>query len=101
MKTIHAAVAISAALVVGTASGAAVVGVPTIQAPHECTVAFNAADKALVAYDNATLVVYLRATRGQSEFAKHDADLSAIWAELDELEPAYAEAKATCLGGAR
>jgi hypothetical protein len=98
VKTFPTAVAIATALVVGVASGASIVGVPTIQAPHTCTVAFNLADRIVIAQANSREVVYLRATRGQSEFDKHDADLTAIWDELDDLEPAYAEAKAACLG---
>src|SRR5918993_44746 len=45
MKTTHAALAIAAALVFGTASGAAIVATPTIQAPHECTVMATTAEE--------------------------------------------------------
>lgn len=85
-------------LAIGLAAGGYAVGLATIPAPPECSKAFTAADKALIAYDNAVIVVNLRATRGQSEFAGHDADLNAIWAELDDLKPDYLLAKATCLG---
>lgn len=82
----------------GFAAGGYAVAVATVQAPPECSEAFTAADDALAAYDDAVIVVNLRATRGQSEFAGHEADLNAIWAELDELKPDYLAAQAACLG---
>lgn len=85
-------------LAIGLAAGGYTVAVVTVQAPPECSEAFTAAEDALVAYDDAVGVVHLRATRGQSEFAGHEADLNAIWAELDEITPDYLAAKAACLG---
>lgn len=82
----------------GFAAGGYTLAVVTVQAPPECSEAFTAAEDALAAYDDAVIVVNLRATRGQSEFADHEADLTAIWAELDELTPDYRVAKAACLG---
>lgn len=82
----------------GFAAGGYAVALATIPASPECSKAFTAADKALLAYDDAVVVVNLRATRGQSEFAEHEADLNAIWAELDDLKPDYLAAQAACLG---
>ncbi|MEU4386609.1 hypothetical protein [Promicromonospora sp. NPDC023805] len=82
----------------GFAAGGYVLAVATVQAPPKCSEAFTAAEDALAAYDDAVGVVHLRATRGQSEFAGYEAELNAIWAELDELTPDYLAAKAACLG---
>jgi len=70
-------------------------------APHECTVALNAASKAFVTYDNLVYSTFLRSNRGQAEFAKHDADIAAGWDELDDLAVIYNPAEAECLDGAR
>jgi hypothetical protein len=101
MKTTHAALAIAAALVFGTASGAAIAATPTIQAPHECTVMANLADKIFIAQKNATTVAHLRATRGQSEYAGHDAELNRLWGEIDAARVEYIDAENACLGDGR
>lgn len=98
VKTLHAGVAVGVALVVGVASGAAIVSTPRIRAPHECTVALNTASKIFVVQENTAVALHLRATRGQSEFAQHDAEVERLWAEMDELAPVYLDAKADCLG---
>lgn len=97
----HAALAIAAALIFGTASGAWVAATPTIQAPHECTVMANLADKIFIAQENATEVTHLRATRGQSEYADHDAELNRLWGEIDAAHVEYIDAENACLGDGR
>lgn len=88
-------------LVVGVASGAAAAGTPDVKAPHQCTVMATVAEKAFVAYENLATSTHLAATRGRSEFDKHEADKASLRGELDDLGPDYHEAKAACLGGAR
>jgi hypothetical protein len=92
---------VAVGIVVGTVTGIATADRPVIQAPHECTVALNAADRIFVAKENAGIALHLRATRGRSEFAEHDAEVSEQWRIQDELVPVYGDAKATCLGAAR
>jgi len=101
VRLMSAAVAVGAALVLGTASGLAVGLAPRIQAPHACTVMANAAEQIARAQRNEVTSTQLRATRGQSEYAEHDADIARLWDEIDEAGVAYDEAKAECLGGAR
>lgn len=84
-------------LVIGTVSGALAAGTPDIRAPHECQVMATTAERMFVSQSNEAHVTHLRATRGQSEFAQHEADLAALWDEQDELLGDYAEAKAGCL----
>jgi hypothetical protein len=101
MKTTHAALAIGITAVVCTASGAWVASTPTIQAPHECTVMANVAEKIFIAQENATAVAHLRATRGQSEYADHDAELNRLWGEIDAARVEYIDAENACLGDGR
>ena len=88
-------------VVVGVASGSAAASTPTIQAPHECQVMATTAERIFVSQANEVTVTQLRATRGQSEFAQHEADLSSLWDEQDELAADYEDAKTECLGGAK
>jgi len=98
MNRFHAVVGMATALVLGLASGLAMNTVPTIRAPHECQVMATTAERIFVSQANEVTVTQLRATRGQSEFAKHDADLSSLWDEQDELAADYEDAKTECLG---
>lgn len=94
------AVVIAAAvgMVVGVWSGATAVSIPVIQAPHECTVALDAAARAFDAYEGQVVAVHNRATRGMSEFAGHDATVARLWTEIDKAKAASATARSTCLG---
>jgi hypothetical protein len=94
----HAAVGVALALVVGVASGMAVMGRPTIQAPQDCTVMANIAERAFVSYENLAYSTQLAATRGRSEFAGHEEDKATARGEIDDLGPLYHDAKAECLG---
>lgn len=85
-------------LVVGVASGAAVVGVPTIQAPHECTVMANISDGTFNAYEEQVVAVHNMATRGMSEFEENEAKVERLWVEIDGLKADHGIAKAACLG---
>jgi len=94
-------IAAAVGLVVGVASGAAIVATPTIQAPHACTEMANAAERIFIAQRNEVTSTHFRATRGQSEYAKHDAEIVRLWDEIDAAKVTYDDAKAECLGGAR
>lgn len=93
--------AIGAALVLGFLSGTLTSSVPTIRAPHDCTVAFTLADKTFVDYENVTTAIVLMKSRGQSEYEGHEADAIQLWDEIDAARAEYRVAKASCLGGAR
>jgi hypothetical protein len=69
--------------------------------PQSCSVAFTAAERAFVSYENLATSTYLAATRGRSEFAGHEADKASARGELDDLGPVYRDEKAECLGGVR
>lgn len=73
----------------------------TVQAPPDCAVAFNLADKTFVDYENVTTAVVLMKSRGQSEYEGHEADAIQLWDEIDAARAEYRNAKASCLGGAR
>lgn len=91
-------IAAAIGLVVGLWSGAAAMSTPTIQAPHECTVALNVADKTFVDYENVATAMVLMSTRGKSAYEGHEADANRLWDEIDEARRVYDAAKATCLG---
>lgn len=91
---------IGAALIVGFLSGSLNASTPDVKAPHQCTVMATVAEKAFVTYENYATSLELRATRGQADYAGHDAEVARLRGELDDdLGPAYHEAKAACLGG--
>lgn len=73
----------------------------TVQAPSDCAVAFNLADKTFVDYENVTTAVVLMKSRGQSEYEGHEADAIQLWDEIDAARAEYRDAKASCLGGAK
>lgn len=99
VKPLHTAIAIGAALVVGVASGAAIMGTPIIQAPHECTVALNTASKIFIVQTNLVSAVNARGDALDREtYAEHDGDVNQHLDELDELSPVYDTAEAECLG---
>jgi len=101
IKSTHAAIAIAAALVFGTASGAAIVASPIIQAPHECTVMANLAEKIFIDQRSTTEVTHLMTTRGQSEYAEHEAELTRLWGDIDAAYVEYIDAENACLGDGR
>jgi len=61
----------------------------------------NLADRIFIAQENATTVTHLMTTRGQSEYAGHEADLAQLWDEIDDAQADYLVAKTACLGGTR
>lgn len=71
----------------------------TLQAPPDCAVAFNLADKTFVDYENVSTAVVLMSTRGQSEYEGHEADAIQLWDDIDAARAEYRDAKAACLGG--
>jgi len=101
MKQTHAAIAIAAALFVGVWSGASIMATPTIQAPHECTVMANLAEKIFIDQRSTTEVTHLMTTRGQSEYAEHEAELSRLWGDIDAAYVEYIDAENACLGDGR
>lgn len=76
-------------------------GAASNPAPQACGIAFTVAEQVFTTKENASTSLYLRATRGQSAFAKHDADVQAAWKHEAELMGVYRDEKAECLGGAR
>jgi hypothetical protein len=92
-------IAAAVGLVVGMWSGTSSMSTPTIQAPLECTVAMNKSELAFDAYEDQVIAIHNRATRGLSEFARHEATVTRLWTEIDEAKTDYAVAKAACLGG--
>jgi len=73
----------------------------TVEAPQDCARAFTLADRTFVDYENVTTAVVMMSTRGQSEYAGHEADAIQLWDEIDAAKADYRDAKASCLGGAR
>ena len=99
MKTTHAALAIAAALVFGTASGAAIVATPTIQAPHECTVMATTADETFRLWGELTTAVNDRGDAlDPKTYRIHDAEVRHLAASLDAVEVEYIDAENACLG---
>lgn len=88
-------------LVVGVASGAAAASEPITKAPHQCAVMANLAADTFTTYEKQVISVHNQATRGRSEFAEHEADVKAQWAQIDELKAKHAEARDYCLGADR
>jgi hypothetical protein len=76
-------------------------GAASNPAPKACGVGFTLAEQVFTTKENASTSLYLRATRGQSAFDQHDADVQAAWKHEAELMGVYGDAKAECLGGAR
>lgn len=84
-------------LAVGTVTGIATADRPVIQAPHDCQVMANTAERAFVAYEQYAVAVELRGVRGATEYDQLDEDAAEQDRLIDELGPAYHEAKAGCL----
>jgi len=97
----HAAIAAVALLATGAVAGSLAASAPTVKAPHQCTVMANLAEGIFVDQENATTVTHLMTTRGQTEYAGHEADLHRIWDDVDEAYGLFVDAKAACLGGAK
>lgn len=71
-------------------------GISSAATPQSCTVALNTASRIFIAQTNLVSAVNVRATRGQDEFAEHDADVNRLLDELEDLSPAFDEAAAEC-----
>jgi hypothetical protein len=88
---------VAVGIVVGTVTGIATAEQPVIQAPHDCQVMATTAERAFVAYQNYATAVELRGVRGATEYDRLDEDAAEQDRLIDELGPAYHEAKAGCL----
>lgn len=88
---------VAVGIVVGTVTGIATADRPVIQAPHDCQVMANTAERAFVAYEQYAVAVELRGVRGATEYDRLDEDAAEQDRLIDELGPAYHEAKAGCL----
>jgi hypothetical protein len=95
-----AALAAVGLLVAGAASGLLVQAEPVTKAPWQCAVGFNLARDAFEVYEDQVVSIHNRATRGQSEFARHDADVTEQWEQVDDLKAKHSAARDACLGGA-
>lgn len=95
-RTYRAALALAIGLAIGYGYSTA-----TVQAPSDCAVAFNLADRTFVDYDNVTTAVHMMSTRGQSEYEGHEAKAIQLWDDIDAARAEYRDAKAACLGGAK
>lgn len=95
-RTLRAALAVVLGILIGYGTHAAL-----LNAPQDCAVAFNLADKTFVDYENVTYAVVLMKTRSQSEYEGHEADAIQLWDDIDAAKADYRDAKASCLGGAK
>lgn len=68
--------------------------------PQDCAKALTLADHIYDTYEGVTYAVVLMKSRGQSEYARHEAAANRLWDEIDAARAEYRVAKASCLGGA-
>lgn len=94
-----AAFVVGAGLMVATGYGLGVLHTPAT--PAACTSALNTADRIFVTQTNLVGAISARGDALERDvYAEHDADVVALYDELEEFSPGYVEDRDECTGGA-